>query len=145
MRMEVCHTIFNNRLKSKKIPGYFLLLECGLLFEKNGGYLRTLKRKIMEEDSILLFNWKKNNGTNIYQNILIAIMPCKFDVVWQIKAPIIWLQSYQNFFSNCRMWITTWSSKWGYTRLRHYRLLRGKELNQTWSIQFFGEGIFPSA
>ena len=96
--MEVCHTIFNNRLKSKKIAGHFLLLECGLLFEKNGGYLRTLKRKIMEEDSILLFNWKKNNGTNIYQNILIAIMPCKFDVVWQIKAPIIWLQSYQNFF-----------------------------------------------
>lgn len=99
----------------------------------------------MEEDSILLFNLKKNNGTNIYQNILIAIMPCKFDVVWQIKAPIIWLQSYQKFFSNCRMWITTWSSKWGYTRLRHYRLLRGKELNQTWSIQFFGEGIFTSA
>ena len=41
--MEVCHTIFNNRLKSKKIAGHFLLLECGLLFEKNGGYLRTLK------------------------------------------------------------------------------------------------------
>ena len=35
----------------------------------------------MEEDSILLFNYKKNSGTNIYQNILIAIMPCKFDVV----------------------------------------------------------------
>ena len=35
----------------------------------------------MEEDSILLFNLKKNIGTNIYQNILIAIIPCKFDVV----------------------------------------------------------------